>query len=78
MSNGLVAVILLSNWRSDPAAKFLAFANLFSSSCFSFKSSKSFLDINTSPLTIISIFSFNFCGMFLIVFYHNLYNWEIY
>ena len=65
MSRGLVAVIELSSCLNEPAAKFLAFANLFSSSCFSFNLSKSFLDIKTSPLTTMSIFSFNFLGIFL-------------
>ena len=68
ISSGLDAAILLSSWRSEPAAKFLAFANLSSSSNVSFNLSKSSFPINTSPRTIMSIGSFNFCGMCFIVF----------
>ena len=47
-----------SAWGKEPAAKFLAFANFSPSSSFSFKASKSFFPINTSPRTIMSMFSF--------------------
>ena len=70
MSNGLFFVILLSNCLNEPAAALRALAN--NSSSFSslswFIFSKSFLDINTSPLTVMLIFSGNSCGIVFIVF----------
>ena len=70
MSNGLEAVIELSNCLKEPAAAFLAFAN--NSSSFSslswFIFSKSFFPIKTSPLTVRFILSFNSIGIVFIVF----------
>ena len=70
ISKGLCAVILLSNCLSEPAAAFLAFANLSSSSAIlaSFSSSNSFFPIKISPRTIIFIGSFSLCGILLTVF----------
>ena len=70
ISSGLVAVTFESNWRREPAAAFLAFANRLSSniSLSSFIFSNSFVPINTSPRTVISIFSFSSFGICEIVF----------
>ena len=61
---------MLSNWRSEPAAALRAFAN--SSSSFSslswFIFSKSVLEINTSPRTVMSILSLISIGIVFTVF----------
>ena len=70
ISSGLVAVTFESNWRREPAAAFLAFANRLSSniSLSAFIFSNSFVPMNTSPRTVISIFSFSSFGICEIVF----------
>ena len=70
ISNGLCAVIFEFNCLKEPAAAFLAFANRGSSSISlsSFIFSNSFVPINTSPRTVILIFSFISFGICLIVF----------
>ena len=70
MSNGLSSVTFEFSCLKEPAAAFLAFANLSSSSAIlaSFNSSNSFFPIKISPRTIIFIGSFNLCGILLTVF----------
>ena len=69
ISKGLLAVNFGSNCLRDPAAKFLGFANTWSScsSCCSFTFLKSSFDMYTSPLTTISSLSFILRGILLIV-----------
>ena len=69
MSNGLSSVTFEFSCLKEPAAAFLAFANVFlpNTSCSSFNFSNSFVPINTSPRTVIVTFSFNTFGMLFIV-----------
>ena len=70
MSKGLIAVTLESNWRSEPAAAFLALANRGSSiiSLSAFIFSNSFVPMKTSPRTVMFMSSLSFFGICAIVF----------